>query len=47
MKKLAFVACLATALSYGAAGGDVFGAPVKVEGTSSQMMAVCLEGNRL
>ena len=47
MKKLAFVACLATALSYGAAGGDVFGEPVKVEGTASKMMAVCLDGNRL
>ena len=51
MKKMLAV-CLAGACF--AAGADgvvetdkVFGAPVKVEGTSSQMMAVCLEGNRL
>ena len=50
--KIMLAVCLAGACF--AAGADgvvetdkVFGAPVKVEGTSSQIMAVCLEGNRL
>ncbi len=35
------------ASSVRADGGGVFGAPTTVEGVSSRMMAVCLEGNRL
>ena len=41
---LALTVC---AFATSAAGGDVFGTPVKVKGTTSKMMAVCLEGNRL
>ena len=50
MKKLAFVACVATALSYGAAGGDVFAvlailAAILLKRTSTGWHILAVGGN--
>ncbi len=47
MKETIMVLACGCALAASAANGAVFGNPVKVEGTESKMMAVCLDGNRL
>ena len=47
MRETIMILACGCALAVSAAEGNVFGAPVKVEGTTSKMMAVCLEGNRL
>ena len=47
MKETIMVLACGCALAASAANGAVFGSPVRVEGTASKMMAVCLDGNRL